>query len=162
MTATTRLTAIRWLLLPALAICSTASGAQVIRDTVNGEGARAPVRGAVVTLLDVQGTPTDRRVLTDNDGAFAMRAPSAGSWMVEVRAQWTPPNDWAGRPVGSPGTLRALTDWRGEFLACDVPAGASASFRTTTGEAQWSFPIKLGGKLNVLEIAADSSGAGRR
>lgn len=79
-----------------------------------------------------------------------------------VEAQWTPPNDLAGRPVGSPGTVRALTDWRGEFLACDVPAGASVSFRTTTGEAQWSLPIKLGSKLNVLEIAADSSGAGRR
>jgi hypothetical protein len=79
-----------------------------------------------------------------------------------IEAQWTPPNDWAGRPVGSPGGIRAVTDWRGEFVACDVPAGASVSFRTTTGEAQWSLPIKLGNRLNVLEIAADSSGTKNR
>jgi hypothetical protein len=50
------------------------------------EGAGAPVRGAVVTLLTPSGAPTDRRVLTDQSGAFAMRAPQAGSWAIEVRA----------------------------------------------------------------------------
>jgi hypothetical protein len=79
-----------------------------------------------------------------------------------VEAQWTPPNDWAGRPVGSPGGIRALTDWRGEFVACDVPANASVTFRTTTGDAQWSMPIKLGGRLNVMEIAADTSRTEKR
>ncbi|HEY5545375.1 MAG TPA: carboxypeptidase-like regulatory domain-containing protein [Gemmatimonadaceae bacterium] len=79
-----------------------------------------------------------------------------------VEARWTPPTDSSGAPLGRPGGVRALTDWRGEFVACDVPAGASVSFRTTTGEAQWSMPIRVGGKLNILEIAADTSGTGRR
>ncbi len=79
-----------------------------------------------------------------------------------VEARWTPPADSSGMPIGRPGRLRALTDWRGEFVACDVPAGASVSFRTTTGEAQWSLPIRVGARLNILEIAADTSGIGRR
>jgi hypothetical protein len=79
-----------------------------------------------------------------------------------VEARWTPPTDSLGALIGRPGGVRALTDWRGEFVACDVPAGASVSFRTTTGEAQWSLPIRVGTKLNILEIAADTSGAGNR
>ena len=80
---------------------------------------------------------------------------SASNYRVEAR--WTPPADSSGAPIGRPGGVRALTDWRGEFVACDVPAGASVSFRTTTGEAQWSLPIRIGAKLNILEIAADTS-----
>ena len=82
----------------------------------------------------------------------------ATDYRVEVR--WTPPVDSSGAPIGRPGGVRALTDWRGEFVACDVPAGANVSFRTTTGEAQWSLPIRLGTRLNVIEIAADTSGTG--
>ena len=85
---------------------------------------------------------------------------SASNYRVEAR--WTPPTDSLGAPIGKAGGVRALTDWRGEFVACDVPAGASISFRTTTGEAQWSMPLKLGSKLNVLEIAADTSGTTNR
>jgi hypothetical protein len=85
---------------------------------------------------------------------------SANSYRVEAR--WTPPTDSLGTPIGRAGGVRALTDWRGEFVACDVPAGASVSFRTTTGEAQWSMPIRVGAKLNVLEIAADTSGTTNR
>jgi hypothetical protein len=81
---------------------------------------------------------------------------SAPDYRVEAR--WTPPVDSLGMPIGRPGGVRALTDWRGEFVACDVPAGANVSFRTTTGDAQWSLPIRVGAKLNVLEIAADTSG----
>ena len=55
-----------------------------------------------------------------------------------------------------------LTDWRGEFVACDVPSGANVSFRTTTGDAEWSLPLKLGARLNVIEIAADTSGTRNR
>lgn len=79
-----------------------------------------------------------------------------------IEARWTPPTDSSGAPIGRPGGIRALTDWRGEFVACDVPAGASVSFRTTTGEAQWSMPIRVGAKLNVLEIAADTSSTRHR
>jgi hypothetical protein len=85
---------------------------------------------------------------------------SAANYRVEAR--WNPPVDSLGAPIGKPGGVRALTDWRGEFVACDVPAGSSVSFRTTTGEAQWSMPLKIGAKLNVLEIAADTSGTKNR
>ena len=83
----------------------------------------------------------------------------AGNYRVEAR--WTPPADSSGTPLDRPGGVRALTDWRGEFVACDVPAGASVSFRTTTGDAEWSLPIRVGARLNVLEIAADTSGTNR-
>jgi hypothetical protein len=74
----------------------------------------------------------------------------AGNYRVEAR--WTPPTDSSGAPLGRAGGVRALTDWRGEFVACDVPAGANVSFRTTTGDAQWSLPIRIGAKLNVLRL----------
>ena len=79
----------------------------------------------------------------------------AADYRVEMR--WTPATDSSGTPIGRAGGVRALTDWRGEFVACDVPAGASVTFRTTTGEAQWSLPIRIGSRLNVFEIAADTS-----
>lgn len=85
---------------------------------------------------------------------------AASSYRVEAR--WEPPVDSLGAPIGRPGGVRALTDWRGEFVACDVPEGANVSFRTTTGEAQWSLPIRVGARLNVLEIAADTSGTRNR
>jgi hypothetical protein len=75
-----------------------------------------------------------------------------------VEARWDPPVDSSGAPIGRAGGVRALTDWRGEFVACDVPSGANISFRTTTGDAEWSLPIRLGTRLNVIEIAADTSG----
>jgi hypothetical protein len=81
---------------------------------------------------------------------------SAANFRIEAR--WDPPVDSSGAPIGRPGGVRALTDWRGEFVACDVPAGANVSFRTTTGDAEWSLPIRLGRSLNVIEIAADTSG----
>jgi hypothetical protein len=81
---------------------------------------------------------------------------SAANFRIEAR--WDPPVDSSGAPIGRSGGVRALTDWRGEFVACDVPAGANVSFRTTTGDAEWSLPIRLGRSLNVIEIAADTSG----
>ena len=85
---------------------------------------------------------------------------AAASYRVEAR--WEPPVDSSGVARGRPGGVRALTDWRGEFVACDVPDGANVSFRTTTGDAQWSLPIRVGSRLNVLEIAADTSGTRNR
>ena len=85
---------------------------------------------------------------------------SAPDYRIEVR--WGPSHNVLGNEIPPQGGVRALTDWRGEFVACDVPAGASVSFRTTTGEAQWSMPITVGGRLNVLEIAADTSGTRER
>ena len=105
MIASHRLNRFHWLLLPALVMCSTSAGAQVIRGTVNGEGIRAPLRGAVVTLLDARGNTADRRVLTDNDGSFAMRAPSAGTWMIEVRAIGYSPRRTSARTVASGETV---------------------------------------------------------
>ena len=85
---------------------------------------------------------------------------SAPNYRIEVR--WGPSHNVLGNEIPPQGGVRALTDWRGEFVACDVPAGASVSFRTTTGEAQWSMPITSSGKLNVIEIAADTSGTKER
>ena len=85
----------------ALLLGSRTAAAQVIRGTVVSEGAGAPVRGAVVTLLTSTGADGGRRVLTDNDGAFAMRAPGVGSWMIEVRAIGYAPRRTTAKPVGT-------------------------------------------------------------
>ena len=87
-----------------LTVCSTA-GAQVVRGTVVVEGSGAPVRGAVVTLLTPAGAEAGRRVLTDSDGSFAMRAPSAGSYIVEARAIGYAPRRTGARPVAAGETL---------------------------------------------------------
>ena len=76
----------RWSVAIALLLCPRVAAAQVIRGAVSAEGTGAPLRGAVVTLLDGNGNAPGLRVLTDNDGSFAMRAPSAGSWVLEARA----------------------------------------------------------------------------
>jgi hypothetical protein len=79
--------------------------AQVVRGSVTTEGAPTPIRNAVVTLLDARGQPVDRRTLTDASGAWAMRAPSAGSWGIEVRAIGFTPLRTRPRPVGAGETL---------------------------------------------------------
>src|SRR5262245_37310913 len=81
-----------------------ASG-QVIRGAVNAEGTGAPLRGAVVTLFDASGNASGLRVLTDNDGAFAMRAPSPGSWSLEARAIGYAPRRTSARTVGAGETV---------------------------------------------------------
>jgi hypothetical protein len=77
---------VSWLLVAACAIVVPKAGAQVIRGTVNSEGTPVPVQGAVVTLTDTSGGFSGRRALTDRSGSYALRAPAAGRWIVEVRA----------------------------------------------------------------------------
>ncbi|HEX9564192.1 MAG TPA: carboxypeptidase-like regulatory domain-containing protein [Gemmatimonadaceae bacterium] len=79
----------------------------------------------------------------------------AANYQVEL--QWTPPADSTGRPLGSSGAARVLSDWRGEFVACDVPSGGMVRFRTTVNEAPWSPAIPAGRQLRVIEIAIDTS-----
>lgn len=79
----------------------------------------------------------------------------AADYRLEV--QWATPADSSGSTEGRSGAVRVLTDWRGEFVACNMPAGATASFRTTTGGAQWSLPIPMGRGINVVEIGADTT-----
>src|SRR5262245_39077365 len=94
------------LLCAALALLSWSKAApgQVIRGTVVSEGTSAPLRGAVVTLIDASGNP-GLRVLTDVDGSFAVRAPSAGSWMLEARAIGYAPRKTSARQVGAGETV---------------------------------------------------------
>lgn len=84
-----------------LVLATQAAGAQVLRGAVVTEGSGAPVRGAVVTLLDASGRAADRRVLTDQEGAFALRAPTAGSWLLEARAIGYAPRRTTARSVAS-------------------------------------------------------------
>ena len=93
-------------LLALVVVLSPASAdAQVVRGTVVSEGAGVPLRGAVVTLLDATGNTVNRRVLTDSDGGFAMRAPSAGSWLLEARAIGYAPRRTAARTVTAGETV---------------------------------------------------------
>ena len=89
----------------ALFVCPRESAAQVIRGAVNAEGTGAPLRGAVITLLDANGHAAGLRVLTDNDGSFAMRAPSPGSWVLEARAIGYAPRKTNARTVAAGETV---------------------------------------------------------
>lgn len=75
----------------------------------------------------------------------------------QVELQWSPPADSSGRLRGRSGAARILSDWRGEFVACDVPPGAEVRFRTTLNDAPWSPPIRAGSTLRVLAVAIDTS-----
>jgi hypothetical protein len=74
----------------------------------------------------------------------------AADYQVEV--QWAPATDSSGTNRARAGAARVLTDWRGEFVACDVPSGGSVRFRTTAQGAEWSDPIRAGRRLLVIEI----------
>jgi hypothetical protein len=54
-----------------------------------------------------------------------------------------------------------LTDWRGEFLACDVPSLGQVRFRATARDAEWSDPVPAGRRLRVIEVMVDSSATPR-
>lgn len=73
-----------------LALASVAltrpADAQVVTGTITSDVDGAPVPGAVVTLLDSAGAMTDRRALTDVNGAFAVRAGAPGRYRLAVRA----------------------------------------------------------------------------
>ncbi len=74
-----------WFVALVFAAGSNSAGAQVVRGTVTDERTAAPLR-AVVTLMTAGSVPTDRRAITSDDGTYALRAPSAGTFVLEVRA----------------------------------------------------------------------------
>jgi hypothetical protein len=84
----------------------------------------------------------------------------AANYQVEL--QWTPAEDSTGVRLGRSGAARVLSDWRGEFLACDVPSLGQVRFRTTARDAEWSDPVPAGRLLRVIEVTLDSSAAPRR
>ena len=66
-----------------LAMGPGTAAAQVLRGDVLEEGTGAPVGGAMVVLLEVDGEPV-RRVLTDARGAFITQAPHPGRYALRV------------------------------------------------------------------------------
>jgi hypothetical protein len=83
----------------------------------------------------------------------------AANYQVEL--QWTPAEDSTGTRIGRSGAARVLSDWRGEFLACDVPSLGQVRFRTTARDAEWSDPVPAGRRLRVIEVMVDSSATPR-
>lgn len=65
--------------------CATASGtaAQIVRGRVLEEGSGAPLAGAMIVLTDAAGTQAGR-VLTNDLGAFVLRAPQAGTYTLRA------------------------------------------------------------------------------
>ena len=70
----------------ALAAGGRVADAQLVTGTVTNAHTNAPIPGAVVSLLDTAGTPSGRRVLTNERGEFALRAPTPGEYQLDVRA----------------------------------------------------------------------------
>jgi Carboxypeptidase regulatory-like domain len=60
--------------------------AQIVTGTVTDALSGAPVHGAVVTLTERAGNAGVRRTISDRDGTFAVGAPAAGSYALDVRA----------------------------------------------------------------------------
>lgn len=80
-----------WIARPAVAGLGAAllggvANAQIATGLVTAEGTGAPVRGVVVSVLDANGAPTGRRVLSDERGTFTVRAPGPGMFILEYRA----------------------------------------------------------------------------
>ena len=70
-------------LLVLAALSSTIARAQVVRGTaITADSALVP--GVIVTLIDEKGTPV-ARALADEGGAFAMKAPAAGTYHIEAK-----------------------------------------------------------------------------
>ncbi|MBV6522223.1 MAG: hypothetical protein MNPFHGCM_02369 [Gemmatimonadaceae bacterium] len=73
-----------WFAMAVLHLVATGvAAAQVVRGTVR-EAAGAPVSGAVITLLDIDGQRL-AQALTGDDGRYSLRAPKAGSYALEVK-----------------------------------------------------------------------------
>jgi hypothetical protein len=69
-----------------LVTLGSVAGAQLVTGTVTNAQTTAPIAGAVVSLLDTAGAPSGRRVLTNDRGEFALRAPRAGEYLLDIRA----------------------------------------------------------------------------
>ncbi len=67
----------------ALACTSTSLHAQIVRGIVVEEGLDAPVEGAMVILMDLDGSTVDR-VLTDADGEFIADADHPGPHFIRI------------------------------------------------------------------------------
>jgi hypothetical protein len=67
----------------ALALGAVPARAQIVRGQVLEEGSNAPVEGAMVVLLELDGHVV-RRVLTDRSGGFIVRSDSPGAYMIRV------------------------------------------------------------------------------
>ncbi len=87
--------------------------AQIVQGTVLDRGTTSPVRGAVVYGLGA-GAGARVRVLADVEGHFSWRAPSAGTWTLEIRA------------IGFVPTQRAVTLGAGETARIAIPLERAA------------------------------------
>lgn len=71
------------LVVPPLALLPASLHAQLVRGAVTEETTRVPLAGTLVTLTTRDGDT--RTVLTDDRGRFAIRAPEAGEYTLELK-----------------------------------------------------------------------------
>ena len=123
------------------------TAAQTVSGTVVNEAGGAPVRGALVSLLDAAGKRVGS-ALTDAQGAFALRAPAAGEF--RVRAERVGMSSAASEPLplaaGEARVLRLATRSVAVMLegiqvqagdrGCVVSPGAGASTAALWDEAR--------------------------
>ena len=76
--------AIRALLALSLLLGARAAGAQIVRGDVVEEGSGGPLPGVLVALIAADGR-TAVAALTDEEGRFALRAPSAGRYTLRAK-----------------------------------------------------------------------------
>jgi hypothetical protein len=73
------------LLLACLTSFASAAAAQIVRGRVTETGSGAEIGGVVVTIVNATTRAQGARTLTDAEGRYALRAPGAGSYRVEVK-----------------------------------------------------------------------------
>lgn len=73
---------VAWLAVTCAATASPAA-AQMVRGRVLEEGAGTPLPGAMIVLIDGEGTQVGR-ILTDDLGRFTLRAPQAGAYTLRA------------------------------------------------------------------------------
>ncbi|MDE0259119.1 MAG: carboxypeptidase regulatory-like domain-containing protein [Gammaproteobacteria bacterium] len=71
-----------WLAVACAATASAAT-AQIVRGRVLEEGAGTPLPGAMIVLVDAEGTQVGR-ILTDDLGRFTLRAPRTGTYTLRA------------------------------------------------------------------------------
>lgn len=85
--------------------------------------------------------------------------PAVG-YPIELTWALSPSADPAAAAIRRSDIRRFISDWRGAFVVCDVPAGAPLRIRNAaTGAGGWSEPLPVGQRFLVTEILLDTLAA---
>lgn len=120
----------------ALALAAAPARAQVVRGVVTEDGTSAPVNGAMVIVMELDGTLA-RRVLTDETGAFIARVDHPGRYVIRVDRIGYESTTTDGFDVPVDGTFQRVTVpiHPVELMGLDVSGSRRCEVRPEEGRA---------------------------